>query len=157
MGVTVGVQSLGLGTGQHSGAVSAAHLTDVVPQVFVAHNAGQHPAVGLPLHGPGQDIIVHAAVNDKRLVHGDSQHLCVGLGSGAALGSKGTAGQQGTQLCQRFLAAMQADGQGCMIQHLFPHRFQLFAHGGPVGLFQQAAQEVVPGHAAAPLTQGILH
>ena len=44
-----------------------------------------------------------------------------------------------------------------MVQHLFPHRFQLFAHGGPVGLFQQVTQEVVSGHAAAPLAQGILH
>ena len=30
-----------------------------------------------------------------------------------------------------------------MVQHLFPHRLQLFAHGGPVGPFQQVTQEVV--------------
>ena len=44
-----------------------------------------------------------------------------------------------------------------MVQHLFPHGFQLPAQVGPVSLFQQRAQEVIPCHAAACLAQRILH
>ena len=44
---------------------------------------------------------------------------------------------------------MQADGQGGVLQHPAAHSIQFCAQCGPVGLFQQIAQEVVVAHAGA--------
>ena len=157
MGVAVGVQTLGPGAGQHSRAVSAAHLADVMPQIFIAHHAGQHAAFRLALLRPCQNVVVHAAVDDKGFVRRGRQFLRVRLGGIAGLFRKSAAGKQLFQFLQRIFAAVQTDGQRRMVQDLFAHLFQLFAHGGPIGLFQQVAQEVVARHAAASFAQRRFH
>ena len=120
-----------------------------MPQVFVAHHPCQHPAAAVPGHGPSQHIVVHAAVNDKGFVHRGCQGLGVGLRRGAPGGGKAAFRQQGAQLFQCSFGAVQADGQGGVLQHPAAHSIQFCAQCGPVGLFQQIAQEVVVAHAGA--------
>ena len=156
MGVTVGIQVFHPVQRKHSGAVSAAHLADVVPQIFIAHHPGQHLAVAAALHGPHLHIVVHAAVNDERFVHRRGQRFGVGFCRGAVSGGKGAFRQQGAQLCKCFVAAVQADGQRRILQHFGAQGVQLFAQSRPVAPLLHAAQELVIAHAAAPLGDSAL-
>ena len=157
MGVAVGVQVFHAVRGEHSGAVSAAHLTDVVPEVFVAHQAGQRLAVAAALHGPYLYIVVHTAVNDKRFVHRRCQRLHIGLCRSAALGSKAAVRQQSAQLCKGILAAVQADRQLRVLQHLCAQGIQLFTQCCPIAALLHAAQELVIAHTAAAFTHRTVH
>ena len=157
MGVPVGVQKLDAVGTEHSGAVGTAHLPDGVPQVFVAHHPRQHPTAAVLRHGPSQHIVVHAAVNDKGFVHRGRQGLGVGLRRGAPGGGKAAFRQQGAQLFQCVLGAVQADGQGSVLQHPAAHSIQLCAQRRPVGLFQQTAQEVIIAHAGAGFVRSALY
>ena len=157
MRVTVGVEVLHAILGQHPGAVRAAHLADLVPQILVAHHPGQHLAGSAPLHGPDQQVVVHAAVNDERLIHRGRQLLGVGTGRAPLRLCKGTARQQLPQGVQPGLTAMEAHGQLGVVQELLPQGLKFGPHSGPVGLFQQLAQEMIRRHAAHPLGQGVLH
>ena len=157
MGVAVGVQVFHAVRGEHSGAVSAAHLADVVPQIFVAHHAGQRLAVAAALHGPYLYIVVHTAVNDKRFVHRRCQRLHIGLCRSAALGSKAAVRQQSAQLCKGILAAVQADRQLRVLQHLCAQGIQLFTQCCPIAALLHAAQELVIAHTAAAFTHRTVH
>ena len=157
VGVPVGVQKLDAVCTEHSGAVGTAHLPDGVPQVLVAHHPRQHPAAAVPGHGPSQHIVVHAAVNDKGFVHRGRQGLGIGLRRGAPGSGKTAFRQQGAQLFQCVLGAVQADGQGGSLQHPAAHSIQLCAQCRPVGLFQQIAQEVIIAHAGAGFVRSALY
>ena len=157
VGVPVGVQKLDAVCTEHSGAVGTAHLPDGVPQVFVAHHPRQHPAAAVPGHGPCQHIVVHAAVNDEGFVHRGRQGLGVGLRRGALRSGKAAFRQQGAQFFQRGFGAVQADGQGGVLQHPAAQVIQLCAQCRPVGLFQQTAQEVIVTHAGAGFVRRALY
>ena len=157
MGVAVGVQVLHTVRGEHSGTVSAAHLADAVPQVFVAHHAGQHLAVAAALHGPHQHIVVHAAIDHEGFIHRRGQRLGVGSCRSTVLGGKAAFRQQGAQSGKGILAAVQADGELRVLQHLGAQSIQLFAQSGPVAPLLHAAQELIVAHAAAALAHRTVH
>ena len=129
--------------GQHPGAVRAAHLADAGATGTRSSSRGPAPcAAALALHAAmTRHVIVHAAVNEEGFVHRGGQLLACRVQAVPRASSPQQAlpGSRASSclfcpasLPWRLMVSCR------VVQHLFPHCFQLFAPSScPVGLFQQ--------------------